>query len=64
VSLLEPKLVVPMHYKTEFEKTKLDGLDRFLKEMGAQKAEPHQKISVARNSLPEETQVFVLAPKR
>lgn len=64
VSLLEPKLVIPMHYKTDAEKAKLDPLDRFVKEMGAKIAETHAKIAVTRNSLPEETQVMVLEYKR
>lgn len=64
VSLIEPKLVIPMHFKTDAEKTKLDGVDRFLKEMGAQVSEGHAKISVTRSSLPGETQVFVLDSKR
>ncbi|MEO8036513.1 MAG: MBL fold metallo-hydrolase, partial [Acidobacteriota bacterium] len=64
VSLLEPKLVIPMHYKTDIEKSKLDPVDRFLKEMGAKTSETHAKIAIARNSLPEETQVLVVDYKR
>ena len=64
VSLLEPRLVIPMHYKTEAEKTKLDGVDRFLKEMGAKAGEAHAKVAVTRSSLPDETQVMILSPKR
>ncbi len=64
VSLLEPKLVIPMHFMTDIEKTQLDSLDRFLKEMGAKSPETHAKIAVTRSSLPEETQVLVLDYKR
>jgi L-ascorbate metabolism protein UlaG (beta-lactamase superfamily) len=64
VSLLEPKLVIPMHYRTDVEKAKLDELDRFLKEMGAKTTERHAKIAVTRSSLPEETQIVVLDYKR
>ena len=60
VNLLEPKLVIPMHFKTDVEKTKLDPIDRFLKEMGAKSPETHAKIAVTRSSLPEETQLLVL----
>ncbi|MHB8684777.1 MAG: MBL fold metallo-hydrolase [Dehalococcoidia bacterium] len=64
VSLVEPKLVIPMHYKTDIEKTKLDPVDRFLKEMGATATQPQAKLSVTRSSLPTETHVLVLEVKR
>lgn len=64
VSLIEPKLVIPMNYKTDIDKAQLDPLDRFLKEMGAQKSESHAKLTVTRSSLPEEMQVLVVDVKR
>jgi L-ascorbate metabolism protein UlaG (beta-lactamase superfamily) len=64
VSLIEPKLVIPMTYKTSADKAKLDPLDRFLKEMGAKNPEHHAKVTVTRSSLPEETQLLVLDYKR
>ncbi|HXK32677.1 MAG TPA: MBL fold metallo-hydrolase [Dehalococcoidia bacterium] len=64
VSLIGPKLVMPMHYKTPAEKQKLDPVDRFLKEMGGKPGETFQKLSVTRSSLPEETQVVVLEYRR
>lgn len=62
VSLLEPKLVIPMHYKTPAAKAELEPLDRFLKEMGAKAAhdERQPKLSVTKSTLPEETKVHVL----
>jgi L-ascorbate metabolism protein UlaG (beta-lactamase superfamily) len=64
VNLIEPKLVIPIHYATDSERMKLDPLDRFLKEMGAKAGETHAKLAVTRSSLPEETQVVVLDYKR
>jgi L-ascorbate metabolism protein UlaG (beta-lactamase superfamily) len=64
VSLLEPKLVIPMNYKTDIERAKLDPVDRFLKEMGAKVSETHAKLTVTRTSLPEETQVVVIDYKK
>jgi L-ascorbate metabolism protein UlaG (beta-lactamase superfamily) len=64
VNLIEPKLVIPMHFLTDIEKAKLDPIDRFLKEMGSKAAETHAKIAVTRSSLPEEMQVLVLDYKR
>jgi L-ascorbate metabolism protein UlaG (beta-lactamase superfamily) len=65
ISLLEPKLVVPMHYKTPSAKAELDPLDRFLKEMGAPNAfdERQPKLSVTKSTLPQETKVQVLEYK-
>lgn len=64
VSLLEPKLVIPMHYATDVDKNKLDPVDRFLKEMGAKNDERHAKVAITRSSLPDETQILVLDYKK
>src|SRR3990172_2697725 len=62
VSLLEPKLVIPMHYQTPAAKAQLEPLDRFLKEIGARTAleERQPKLSVTSSTLPHETKVLVL----
>lgn len=62
VSLLEPKLVIPMHYQTPASKAQLDPLDRFLKEIGAPSAleDRQPKLSVTQSTLPQETKVQVL----
>lgn len=59
VRFLNPKVVIPMHYKTEVA-TWLEPLDRFLKEMGLREVSPQPKLSITRSSLPAETQVRVL----
>lgn len=64
VNLLEPKLVIPMHFKTDADKQQLDPVDRFLKEMSLKADERHPKLAVTRSSLPDETQVLVLDYKR
>jgi L-ascorbate metabolism protein UlaG (beta-lactamase superfamily) len=60
VSMLEPNLVVPMHYATPDAKIKLDDLNKFIKEMGLSKQEAQPVLKVTRNSLPAETHVVVL----
>ncbi len=62
VSLLEPNLVVPMHYATPAAKVTLDSLNKFLKEMGlsANAVEKQAALKVTRSSLPEETRVVAL----
>lgn len=63
VHQIEPKLVIPMHYKIAgLEIDKLDGVDAFLKEMGAGKVEAQPKLTIKKKELPEETQVFVMKP--
>ena len=57
---LEPKMVVPMHYKTEKGSPDLEPVENFLKEMGKTLVEPRPKLTVSRNSLPLTTEVVVL----
>jgi L-ascorbate metabolism protein UlaG (beta-lactamase superfamily) len=60
ISLLEPNIVIPMHYATKNSKVKLDSLDKFLKEMGLGTSEPEDSLKVTRTGLPQETRVVVL----
>lgn len=64
VSLLEPKLVIPMHFKTEATTQELEALDKFIKEMGLREIVPQPKLTVSRSGLPAETQVVVLDYRR
>ena len=64
VNIIEPALVIPMHYRTEVTKDDLSPVDRFLKEMGAKDLEPQPKLTVSRSSLPQETQVVLLDYRR
>ena len=61
---LEPKIVIPMHYKTDVFKGELETVDRFLKEMGVKEAIPQPKLTVNKNSLPLTMQVVVLNYKQ
>lgn len=60
ISLLQPKLVIPMHFKTEVVKMDLAPLEPFLKEMGVKEFVSQPKLSVTKSSLPIETSVVVL----
>ena len=64
VSLLEPRLVVPMHYATDASTASLAPLDIFIKQMGVTDPAPQPKLSLARGNLPSETQVAVLDYRR
>jgi L-ascorbate metabolism protein UlaG (beta-lactamase superfamily) len=60
VSMLEPNLVIPMHYSTPAAKLSLDSLNKFLKEMGLSKVEAQPSLKITRSGLPDETKVIVL----
>lgn len=60
VSQLEPKIIIPMHYKIEGLKFELESVVNFLKEMGAEGAVSQPKLSITKDKLPEEPQVVVL----
>jgi len=60
ISLIEPNLVIPMHYSTPAVKVSLDSLNKFIKEMGLSKPETQPSLKVSRSGLPNETHVVVL----
>jgi len=61
VSLLEPSIVVPMHFRTEaLRGLDLDPVDRFLKEMGINAIQEETTLRVAAGALPEQTQIVLL----
>jgi len=60
VRRLEPKVVVPMHYKTQAVSRQLESVERFLREIGVKQLSPQPKLSLTKSSLPASTQVFLL----
>jgi L-ascorbate metabolism protein UlaG (beta-lactamase superfamily) len=60
VRQLEPKAVIPMHYKTPALKRELEPVERFLKEIGAKEVASQPKLSLTKSNLPDATQVFLL----
>jgi L-ascorbate metabolism protein UlaG (beta-lactamase superfamily) len=62
VRAMEPKIVIPMHYKTPALLKELDPVDKFLKEMGINEAVPQPKLTVSKSGLPLATQVVLLNP--
>ena len=61
ISLIEPNIVIPMHYATpDAKKVSLDPLNKFIKEMGLSKPETQPSLKVTRTGLPDETKVIVL----
>ena len=61
VRLLQPRIVIPMHFQTEVLSFQLAPAERFLREMGIKaglSAQP--RLSITKAGLSEETQVAVL----
>ena len=64
VRALEPRVVIPMHYRTESGGANLEPVVAFLKEMGAEEAVPQPRLSISRVSLPAETRLILLDYRR
>ena len=78
ISLLDPRIVVPMHYdheslrseladtrsggEGEAQPTSSEPVDRFLKELGISDPDVTDMLKLTKHSLPEETQVVLLRP--
>lgn len=60
VSLIEPRIVIPMHYALPGMETPIEGVEAFLKEMGLRDPERLESYSVTGKRFPEETQVVLL----
>jgi len=58
--MLEPKIVIPMHYKTKAFTLKLASVTKFLQEMGLKKLAAQESLKVTASTLPEETQIVLL----
>ena len=64
VKQIEPRFVIPMHYKIPGLKIALNGVEEFLKEMGAIKTEVQEKLVLKKKDLGEDekAEVVVLKP--
>jgi len=63
VSMLEPNIVIPMHYQLPGLKLELETVDRFLQEMGVTDVKEEASLKVTASGLPEETETVVLLPR-
>lgn len=63
ISQLEPRIVIPMHYKIKGLKVNIDSLDKFCKEIGVCPTETITKFKVTKKDLSqEEMKIIVLQP--
>ncbi|HPC30865.1 MAG TPA: MBL fold metallo-hydrolase [Candidatus Paceibacterota bacterium] len=61
INQIEPKIIIPMHYKIEGLKLKLDSEDKFLKAF-SKKPEVLDKLVIRKTQLPQETRIVLLKP--
>lgn len=59
ISQIEPRIIIPMHYKTPGSKMDLDGLDKFVKEIGL-KPTMEEKLKISKKDLPQEDMELVV----
>lgn len=50
VNQIEPSVVIPIQYRTDFADQELDSVDKFLQEMGVSDIKPLEKLNVRRSS--------------
>lgn len=63
IQQIEPRIIIPMQFKTGGVKAKLDTIDAFAKEMGIKDTTGENKLIIKKSQLPaEETQVHILQP--
>ena len=60
VRQLQPRVVIPMHFKTDAVAFKLEPVATFFKEMGLKGSSPQPRLVLTRSTLPDEAQVVVL----
>jgi len=59
VSQLEPRIVIPMHYKIPGLKYDLDGVEKFIKEIGL-KPRQEEKLKISKRDLPQEDMELII----
>lgn len=60
ISQIEPRIVIPMHYKTDDLKIEdIDGVDKFIKEMGITPTH-EEKLKISKKDLPSEDMELVI----
>lgn len=63
ISTIEPRIVIPIHYKVKGDKESLEAVDQFAKEMGVSPKATESKLLVRANRLPQdEMETILLKP--
>ena len=64
VNLLEPKIVIPMHYKVPGLTVPLETANRFLKEMAVESPEKMETLKITKSELPDQTRIILLEARQ
>lgn len=59
ISQIEPRIVIPMHYKTKDTKLDIEGVEKFIKELGIE-ATYEEKLKINKKDLPAEDMELVI----
>ncbi len=59
IAQIEPRIVIPMHYKIKDLKVDIEGLDKFIKELGLQPTY-EEKLKISKKDLPQEDMELVV----
>lgn len=59
INTIEPRIIIPMHYKISGWKAKVDGVEVFLKEMG-EKVAPEERLTIKKKDVPSDSQRLVV----
>lgn len=59
VSQIEPRIVIPMHYKVDGLKEDIDGVEKFIKELGV-KPRTEEKLKISKRDLPQDEMELVI----
>ncbi|MBV9121724.1 MAG: MBL fold metallo-hydrolase [Chloroflexi bacterium] len=63
VNLIEPRIIVPMHFEASALGVAGTPVEKFCHEIGQTNVTPQAKLTVTKTSLPAEAQVVVLEPR-
>jgi L-ascorbate metabolism protein UlaG (beta-lactamase superfamily) len=59
ISQIEPRIVIPMHYKVPGLKVDIEGVEKFIKELGI-KPRNEEKLKISKKDLPQEDMELVI----
>lgn len=59
ISQIEPRIVIPMHYKTKDSKIDIEGVEKFVKELGLEPTY-EEKLKISKKELPQEDMELVI----
>jgi len=62
IAQIQPRIVIPMHYRTAGGDSGLDDLEHFCKALGVENPVAQEKLTIRKSDLPETVKVVILEP--